>query len=260
MTFDGAKRLVRRLAALRETQQRIAVISEEADRLGMEAFADLLAVLLDRASTNKQDSDQLALVSAMGYLESEFFDDDRRNELLEACLSAQHQKLFRLLSSPQEHIEEGTERVPDYGSGRTLTLGERKSLARRPNRQILERVLADPHPQVIRNVLRNPKITELDVIRMVTKRPNHAKVLREIFQNSKWIARYRIKLALARNPYTPAAIALKLLPQLMKQDLEEILEDQGIHPFVIVSCRRLIEGEVAPVQDDDPDVDPPTIH
>jgi hypothetical protein len=48
------------------------------------------------------------------------------------------------------------QRVPDYGTGRTLTLGERRALARRPNRKAMDKLLADPHPAVIRTLLGNP--------------------------------------------------------------------------------------------------------
>jgi hypothetical protein len=158
---------------------------------------------------------------------------------------------LRLLFSPSDHQKLEDERVPDYGGGRPLTLGERKSLARKPSRQVIERVVADPHPDVIRNLLRNPKVTELDVLRLVTRRPNYERVLREVYTSARWNTRYRIRLALARNPYTPPALALKILPQLMRQDLTEMLLDRGLHPSVLVSVRRLLDGE-----DDDGEVSP----
>ena len=39
-------------------------------------------------------------------------------------------------------------------SGRPLTLGERKALARQPSRASFERLLRDPHPMVIRTLLK----------------------------------------------------------------------------------------------------------
>jgi hypothetical protein len=48
-------------------------------------------------------------------------------------------------------------------NGRPLTLGERKALARRPDRDTMQRLLRDPHPDVIRRCLRNPYVTEPDV-------------------------------------------------------------------------------------------------
>lgn len=260
MTLDGADRLVRRLSALSDGRQRVAVLSEESERLGTAAFTDLLAVTFDRASSRRREEDQVALAAIMDYLDSEFFDHDRRAEMLGACREGGHSQLQRLLFSPEGHRSEEVERVPDYGKGRPLTLGERKSLARRPNRNVLERVLADPHPAVIHNLLRNPKLTESDVIRLVSKRPNYEKVLWEVYQSGRWSLRYPIKLALARNPYSPPAMVFKLVPQLMRQDLLEMLDDRGLHPGVLMACRRLVEGEVEPEEPGAEEEDDPTIH
>lgn len=243
MNIDGGEILIRRLAALSEARQRVTVLAEEAERLGMANFADLLAVVVSRASEQRREQDSLALVAAMDYLDSEHLDDARRVELLEVCRERDHRQLLRLLFSPSDHRKSESERIPDYGVGRPLSLGERKSLARRPSRDIAERVLADPSPEVIRNVLRNPKITELDVVRLVSRRPNYEKVLHEVYSSAKWSRRYQIKLALARNPYTPPSLALKILPQLMRQDLSDMLHDRALHQSVLVSCRRLLEGE-----------------
>jgi hypothetical protein len=253
VTLDARQRLVRRLAALGEPGQRVAVLSEEAQRLGMGAFADLAAVLVSRASETRAEPDRIALATVMELIDSDLLDDTDRMALLEACRDAGHQQLMRLLVTPPGQRASDAPRVPDYGKGRTLTLGERKSMARRPNRKVLEQVLTDPHPAVIRNLLRNPKLTELDVLRLAARRPNQADVLREIYKDRKWSARYRVKLALARNPYASPDMVLKILPQLMRQDLDEMLDDRNLHPSVLVSCRRLLLGEDAPLPSDDGD-------
>jgi len=245
VTSDHGDILIRRLGVLSDPLQRVAILDEIATSLGADGFADLLAVVLERAGTRRGEQDQLAVAAVMDFIDSERFDGQRRLETILAARRGGHEALLRLLHAPGESEPDAVERVPDYGKGRPLTLGERKSLARRPDRGLLERVLTDPHPEVIRNALRSSKITELDVIRMVSRRPNYAKALREVYQSPRWGRRYPIKIALVRNPHTPLEISLKLLPQLMKQDLQEILGDRRLSPAVIISCRRLLEGEVS---------------
>ena len=246
MTLDGCQRLVRRLAALSEPRQRVVVIAEEASRLGMEAFADLLAVLVARASESRSESAKISISAVMRYLDSDFLEDSDRAALLEACREGGHQQLMRLLFTPPSHRSTDSPKVPDYGSGRVLTLGERKSLARRPNRKVLESVLADPHPAVIKNLLRNPKLIERDVMVLASRRPNYEDVLQQIYESPKWSTRYKVKLALARNPYTPPTISLKLVPMLLRQHLVEMLDDRNLHPSVLVACKRFLEGEEPP--------------
>lgn len=266
MTDAGGDRLARRLAALSEPDQRVAVLAEEADALEALEAADVLAALVSRGIEGRREQDHAGLVAVMDYLESALLGLERRGALLEAARARSHRHLLRLLLSPAEADEPDEPRVPDYGKGRPLTLGERKSLARRPSRKTLERVLADPHPAVIHNLLLNPKLTETDVLKLVSRRPLPADVLRELYRSTRWGRRYRVKVGIVRNPSTPPSIATKLLAQLMRQDLQEVLGDRGLHPSVIISCRRLLEGEASvEVEDDDADdVEPqggePTLH
>ncbi len=110
----------------------------------------------------------------------------------------------------------------DFVEGRELdylTLGEKRSLARTHIRDKLDRLLYDTNPLVVKNILENPSLTEPDVLKMASRRPNHEKVLATIYQNDRWISSYDVKTAIVRNPYTPVPIALGLLLFLKQQDL-----------------------------------------
>jgi hypothetical protein len=113
--------------------------------------------------------------------------------------------------------------VPDYGAGRELTLGERRSLARRPNRKSFDKLLADPHPQVIRLLLQNPKLTEDDVVRLVARRPARLGVLGEVARSLRWLSRSRVRLALLLNPGTPTELCMPLLPVCKRTELLEVV-------------------------------------
>ena len=93
-------------------------------------------------------------------------------------------------------------RVPDDGKGRPLTLGERKAMARRPDRETMQRLLADPltPPSSTGPLLRNPRVTEDDILRLAAKRPGRPEVLAEIARSMRWAHRPRIRMALAMNP------------------------------------------------------------
>ena len=131
------------------------------------------------------------------------------------------------------HPEDPTDaRVPDYGKGRPLTLGERKALARRPDIDTVSRLAADPHPDVIRGLLENPRLTEDTVLRMAAKRPCRPDVLAQIARSPKWVHRARIRLALALNPDTSADVAIPILALLLRQELELVVEATHVSPVV----------------------------
>jgi hypothetical protein len=130
--------------------------------------------------------------------------------------------------------------VPDYGRGRELTLGERRSLARRPNRKAFEKLLADPHPLVIRQLLGNPRLTEDDVVRLVARRPARLEVLLELVQTS-WLSRSRVRLALVLNPGTPASMAMPLLALCTRGELLEVLRGADTSSLLRATAHELIE-------------------
>lgn len=123
---------------------------------------------------------------------------------------------------------------------RGTSLGMRKSMARKTNPALLEKLLLDPDPTVIYNLLRNPRITEKEVLRICSRRPNHPDVLREIARHERWSNRYPVKLALAQNPDTPLHLALALLPQLVTPDLERIAFTETLPPPVLFMAKDLL--------------------
>jgi len=143
------------------------------------------------------------------------------------------------LASDQEQPERRD--VPDYGRGRTLTLGERKSLARRPPPHLLPKVLADPHPDVIRNVLASARLTEDDVVRLATKRPNRPEVLQEVARHPRWCHRPRVRIALVLNPATPTELAISLVMLLLRHELPVVIETSALHPAVRAAAHERLE-------------------
>lgn len=121
---------------------------------------------------------------------------------------------------------------PDYGKGRPLTLGERKSIARNPPLDLLPRVLADPHPDVIRNVLASPRLTEDLLVRMITRRPGVAEALGEVARHPRWCQRPRVRLALVLNPATPTELSIANVALLRRHELVTVIETRALHPAV----------------------------
>jgi hypothetical protein len=131
-------------------------------------------------------------------------------------------------------------RIPDYGTGRTLTLGERKALARRPTRKAMEKLFADPHPVVIRTLLQNPKVVEDDVLRLAARRPNDPAVLTEVAGSPRWAHRVKVRIAIVLNPATPPAIAIPLLALLVRPELKLVADAADLAPALRAAAHDLL--------------------
>jgi hypothetical protein len=131
--------------------------------------------------------------------------------------------------------------VPSDGRGRPLTLGERKSLARTPDRDTMQRLAADPHPDVIHRVLCNPRVLEDDVVRMAARRPGRSDVLAEIARSTRWVHRPRVRMALVLNPATPAEIAVRIAGLLLRPELEMVAHSPHVPAAVRALCMEHLE-------------------
>jgi hypothetical protein len=122
-----------------------------------------------------------------------------------------------------------------------MPLGLRRQAARTTNRSLLDRLLRDPDPRVIAQVLNNPRLREQDVVTIAAKRPTTPAVLRTVCRHQRWSSSYRIRKTLAWNPHTPSEIACRLFATLLVQDLRFIVNAGVLLPEVEQEARSALE-------------------
>lgn len=171
-----------------------------------------------------------------------FTGNDFMSSVLQLSRRQQLNEVVELLAStpPQKrihHSDDVESRTPDQDY---VPLGVRKSLARRPSFNTIEKMLHEQDPQVIRHLLMNSRTTEDFVVKMASLRPTSQEVLEEIFVSQRWSTRSRVRKALVFNPYTPPRAAHALLPMLLMQDLMEVTLNPGLHPNVKNAAKRFI--------------------
>ena len=122
-----------------------------------------------------------------------------------------------------------------------VPLGVRRSLARRSDIGLIERLLGDPDPAVVANLLNNPRITEVEVVLMAARSPVREEVLAAIACHRRWGVRRRVRLALAHNPGTPTGVTLGLLHLLLDQELREVAADPRLSRAVTSRAQALLD-------------------
>lgn len=128
-----------------------------------------------------------------------------------------------------------------------LTLGHKKAFARsHRDPDLLARLAAEGEPVVVRELLRNPQITEDFVVRVAARRPCRPETLRCIGESRRWRTRPPVALALVRNPWAEPGLALKLVSGLGAADLREIARDGVLHPLVRAVAERLAARRAEP--------------
>ncbi len=120
------------------------------------------------------------------------------------------------------------------------TLGMLKTKARTArDPETLARLALASNPAVVRNLLLNPRLTEASVVRLAARRPARGEPLVEVWR-SKWGVRHTVRRALVFNPYLPPEVGVKVVPLLLRTDLEEVVADAGLHPSVRAEARTLL--------------------
>ena len=122
----------------------------------------------------------------------------------------------------------------------TLPLGVLKSRARLTrNPDELSRLAVASNASVIREVLKNPRLTEDLVVRIAARRPARPEPLEEIWRSTRWNRQPAVRRALVFNPYLSPEVAVKIVPLMAVTDLRELATDRNVHLSVRELAGRL---------------------
>ncbi len=122
---------------------------------------------------------------------------------------------------------------------RSLTAGEKITLARLCSRELVRDLLRDPDARVFDAVLVNPRLHEEDLLALIEARRAGPGKLTAIANHSKWRNRYPIRRALAMDPETPPAIAAVQLRHLRRDDLRQLVHREETSRYLRLCIERL---------------------
>lgn len=140
--------------------------------------------------------------------------------------------------SPAEEREADTATL--FQMVRVMKLVERVRFAMRCGKEGRTLLIRDGSRAVQLAVISNPRITEGEIARIACTKTLDEEILRRIAENREWIKYYPVRLALANNPKTPPAIAVKLLPTLLPQDVAQIAKSKDVSTLMAIAARRLM--------------------
>ncbi len=236
---DRLSALEGRVAALREPHMRRAVVVELVAELEAAELVAFLIMLLDR---NRRGMGPARTVLQQLALEPTVFQEmpyARVQAAYNTAAAANMDGVAKLFLGAALQAELDQTGAPPTNRHLDVPLGNRRALARGRDRNVLDRLMHDRDHRVISILLDNPRIVERDVVRIAAMRPTRHEVLRCIAGHARWSTRYRVRKALACNPHTPDAIARRLLPTLMRQDVRHALES-GVLPAELEAEARAV--------------------
>lgn len=235
-----ATKLLDDISALPEERMRLALLCKTISELSPEDSARLLDAVYNRDIENKPATIVRSLMVDDDSVHSQL-GDAAYNSIYLAALRLNLTRISRLFTDFEPHKKgvSGYEEE-EFIKMEHLTLGERRSLSKSQLKTHIDMLLSDPDPVVIANLLNNPRITEREVLKIASKRPNSARILKLVALHPKWSKRYEVAKAVTLNPYTPPRISIALIEKMLTQDLSAISDDNTIHPEVRETAKEVL--------------------
>lgn len=134
---------------------------------------------------------------------------------------------------PQERSGSAWDRV------RALSQTEKILLAVKADRSERALLIQDNDPRVLLSVLRNPRLTVDEVVRLAKSSFLTYQIADVIMQAAAWMANLEVRLALIQNPKTPQAFGLRILPTLPESEVRAIARAGTSMALKQAALRRL---------------------
>ena len=100
--------------------------------------------------------------------------------------------------------------------------------------------LKDANKLVSSAGLKNPRITEGEVLALAKNKSTGDELIRLITLNREWIKNYEIKRALVYHPRTPLPKALRYMNTLGEKEIKAIAKSRGISQVLVNNARRML--------------------
>ncbi|PLX81276.1 MAG: hypothetical protein C0616_05190 [Desulfuromonas sp.] len=116
----------------------------------------------------------------------------------------------------------------------------RLAKALRASSEELFELIHDPATEVLRNLLKNPDLTEEHLLALLKRTDLSEELLQAIHNLQKPEKSHRLRLAMARNPATPAPVVITIMPHLYLFELLDLCILPGVPPDQRLAAERQI--------------------
>jgi hypothetical protein len=143
-------------------------------------------------------------------------------------------------SEGDDYVEEDYETESLFKSVSRMTVAEKMKLALKGSQEARNLLIKDSNKIVSGSVLKNPKISDEEVIRLTGSTGTPDDLLRQVARRKDWMKVGAIKRNLVTNPKTPLDISMRLVRYLDKRDLERISNSKNIPNTLVSEARKAL--------------------
>ncbi len=101
-------------------------------------------------------------------------------------------------------------------------------------------LLKDANKLVCSAVIKNPRITEGEVLMVAKNKSANEELIRLINLNREWVKNYEIRRALVMNPRTPLPRAIRYMNTMTDKDIRDLAKSRNVSQVLVNTARRMI--------------------
>ena len=243
--LDRFRASMRSLTALPELDMRVASVGRRLHELAPEDAVWWLGQTIRGALWGVQASMDGMLATSLWLLRTPVDDIYAWcQEVYEVAHAQGRPEIMFLLrdAPPFKALGEGA-RLPEVRlpMSRDVSLGERRQMARTARGDLLDRLLYDPNPLVLENLLENTSLRTERVLLAASRRPTTSALLDTIALHRVWITHQDVREALVMNPFVRTSVALKFTCTLNLKVLRRVRDSRGLHPSISELAGLLVD-------------------
>jgi hypothetical protein len=146
--------------------------------------------------------------------------------------------------SPEDDLSESSEiNQSKYQMSLDLSVSEKIKMALTGDKEWRSILLRDANKLVSSAVLKNPRITDGEVLAVARNRSASDDLIRIILLNTEWVKNNEIKKALAIHPRTPLPKALRFMSAFTEKELKQLSKSRNVSQVIVNSARRMLMGK-----------------
>ena len=141
-------------------------------------------------------------------------------------------------TADEEELEE--EDLSKYQQLQEMSVADKIKMALTGDKEWRTLLIRESNKQVNTAVLKNPRITEGEVIAIAKNRSSSDEMIRIILLNRDWVKLYEMKKALVVHPRTPLQTAMRYMTFLTEKDIRELAKSREVGQAIVNNAKRML--------------------
>lgn len=136
--------------------------------------------------------------------------------------------------------EEGEQFLSKFKIAQLMGIGEKIKMALTGDKEWRSILVKDSNKLVSGSVVKNPRMTENEVLQLIKSGIQNDEIMRLICSNKEWIKNYQIRKSLIENSRTPVQNSMRYLATMGEKDLAGFAKSKNISSVVSTMAKRLL--------------------